>query len=44
MALSSIGTSIAHAFAGLCTFRIMLGIFESFSAPTCLSLISDYFP
>ena len=43
-ATSSLGTAITHTFLLLCTFRMMLGIFESFSAPTSYSLIADYFP
>ena len=43
-AISSIGTALTHTFLLLCTFRMMLGVFESFSAPTSYSLIADYFP
>ncbi len=43
-ALSSVGTAFSHTFLVLCTFRMMLGVFESFSAPTAYSLICDYFP
>jgi MFS family permease len=43
-AMSSIGTALTHTFLLLCTFRMMLGVFESFSAPTSYSLIADYFP
>lgn len=43
-AVSSVGTAFVHTFASLSICRMLLGVFESFSAPTSFSLIKDYFP
>ena len=42
--LTSIGTSFAHSFTMVCTYRMLLGVFEAFSGPIAYSLIVDYFP
>jgi MFS family permease len=43
-AFSSVGTAFVHKYVSLAFCRMLLGVFESFSAPTAYSLITDYFP
>lgn len=41
---TTLGTALSTDFAQICTFRVFLGAFESFSPSCCYSLITDYFP
>ena len=42
--LTSVGTSLANTFWEVCTWRLLLGIFEAFTGPIAYSLLIDYFP
>jgi MFS family permease len=41
---TSLGMAFAHTFSMICLCRVLLGVFESFCAPSAYSLISDLFP
>lgn len=41
---TSIATAYSNTFVMICIFRMLLGLFESATAPSAYSLIADYFP
>ena len=42
--LTSLGTSVSKNYAEIAVFRMLLGCFESATAPCAYSLIADFFP